>query len=100
MTQDGTQRPPSAGDSSEDFAGLSLPSCDEDGCGDDPEYLTKDGAFCDSHAWTHGVDRYRAGRSVHPGTDDEDLPEFEGMVTDGAAGNDSKRQPGGEDGAE
>lgn len=58
---------PSAGDSEANITGNQLPSCNERDCEDDIEYLTKGGAFCGLHAWTNGVDRWEASRSVSTG---------------------------------
>jgi len=66
---DGTERPPSAGDSRETFAGNQLPSCDEDDCGESVDYLSQHGAFCDYHAWTNGVQRWTPDRTLRTGTD-------------------------------
>ena len=52
-----SEGPGSAGDSQDSFAGNQLPSCDETGCDDSVEYLSKYGAICEYHAWTYGVER-------------------------------------------
>jgi len=46
------EHPPSAGDNSDFFAGNQLPSCVEDGCQSDVEYVTQDGGLCELHAWS------------------------------------------------
>ena len=66
-----SDRSPSAGDSEANFAGNQLPSCDEADCTDDAEYLSKEGVFCDFHAWTNGVQRWTAGGVVTTDNDQE-----------------------------
>jgi len=66
------EHPPSAGDNSDFFAGNQLPSCVEDGCQSDVEYVTQDGGLCELHAWSRGIQRWTEGRDVEPGTEDSD----------------------------
>ena len=64
---DGAEDPPSAGDSQASFTGNQPQSCDEAGCDNPVDYLSKYGAFCDFHAWTNGVQRWTPDQSLAAG---------------------------------
>jgi len=72
MSEDKTEYSPSAGDSQAIFVGNQIPSCDEADCNESVDYLSQQGAYCEYHAWTNGVQRWTPGGSVNSETGQEE----------------------------